>query len=135
MVVCGLFLLSCNHSPKPYALFDYEDFGPQSMAYEKIGMQWWQWDNHGAGNDPNYNYDIRVVVYHEMPLSQIQTLFPVDQSKNQDFRYFEYKESIEYLNEKIKELEKEKEGWAIDLKKHLFQTKIRIQQQPGASKN
>jgi hypothetical protein len=134
IIICSFFILCCNNSQKPYGVFKYEDFGPQSMAYEKIGMQWWQWDNHGS-SDPNYKYDIKVVVYQDMPLSQIKNLFPVEKSKKTDFRYFEYNDSIVYLNKKIKELEEEKEEWAVKLKKKLIQTKTRIQQGIGTTKN
>jgi hypothetical protein len=134
IIICSFFILCCNNSPKPYKVFEYKDFGPQSMAYEKLGMRWWQWDNH-CSSDPNYKYDIQVVVYQSMPLSQIKNLFPVDKSKNEDFRYFDYNDSIEYLNEKIKELEAEKEEWAGKLKTNLVKTKMRIQQEIGTSKN
>ena len=119
MIICSFFILCCNNSPKKYEVFNYEDFGPQSMSYERLGMQWWQWDNHGS-SDPNYKYDIKVVVYRDMPLSQIKSLFPVETSSKKDFRYFEYNDSIEYLNEKIKELDAEKEEWAVKLKKNLI---------------
>ena len=99
------------------------------MAYDKIGMQWWQWDNHGTSDDPNYKYDIKVVVYRDIPLSKIKSLFPVDKAKRKDFRYFEYNDSIKYLNEMIKELEIEKDEWAVILKKHLIKTRERILQE------
>jgi hypothetical protein len=81
-----LLILACNNAPKQYAIFDYEDFGPQAMAWETIGMQWWQWDSHGMSSDPNYTYDIKVVVYRDMPLSRIKSLFLVDKAKKKDFR-------------------------------------------------
>jgi DNA-binding transcriptional MerR regulator len=98
------------------------------MAWEKIGMQWWQWHHHGD-SDPKSKYDIKVVVYKGMPLEQIKKLFPVNSSQEQDFRYFEYQASIQYLNEKIKELNQAKEAWAINLQHRLVETKARIQQE------
>jgi hypothetical protein len=129
MIACSFIILCCNNSPKPYSIFDYEDFGPQSMAYKKIGMQWWQWDYHGTSDDPNYKYDIKVVVYRDIPVSEVKSIFPVDKAKRKDFRYFEYNDSIKYLNERIKELEIEKDEWAVILKKHLIKTKDRILQE------
>jgi hypothetical protein len=124
----AFMIFSCNHSPKHFAVFDYGDFGPQSMSWEKIGMHWWQWDNHGA-DDPNYKYDIKVVVYRNAPLEQIKALFPVDRSKKKDFRYFEYQDSIRYLDEHISILEKISEEWAISLKELLLHTKQKVQQE------
>ncbi|RLB31929.1 MAG: hypothetical protein DRG87_01080 [Deltaproteobacteria bacterium] len=42
LIVSSLIIFVCNNSPKSYAVFDYEDFDPKAMAWEKIGMQWWQ---------------------------------------------------------------------------------------------
>jgi hypothetical protein len=43
-IAVTLIIFSCDNSPRHYAVLDYEDFGPQAMAWKKIGMQWWQWD-------------------------------------------------------------------------------------------
>ena len=86
-------------------------------------------------SDPNYKYDIKVVVYKGMPLSKIKSLYPVEESSKKDYRYFEYNECIQYLNDKIKKLETEKEEWSVKLKKKLIQTKTKIQQEIGTSKN
>ena len=126
LILGYLFILACNNSLKQYAIFDYEDFGPQAMAWEKIGMQWWQWDNHGD-SDPDSKYDIKVVIYKGIQLGQIKKLFPLDKSQNKDFRYLEYHDSMKYLNDKIEELSHEKEEWAINLRRHLVDTKDRIQ--------
>lgn len=128
-MLSSILILACNNSPKQYAIFEYEDFGPQAMAWEEIGMQWWQWDTHGMSSDPNYKYDIKVVVYQGIPLEQIKKKFPVNKSKKKDFRYFEYHDAITYLNENITELNNEKEAWAINLRQHLIETKDRIQQE------
>lgn len=128
-ILSSLLIVACNNSPKQYAIFNYEDFGPQAMAWEEIGMQWWQWDSQGISSDPNYTYDIKVVVYRDMPLSHIKSLYPVDKAKKKDFRYFEYHDVIKYLDEKIKELNTDKEEWAINLRQHLIETKDRIQQE------
>jgi hypothetical protein len=39
----------------------YEAFGPQAIAYKLIGMEWWQWDNHGDSRPRKY--PIKVVIY------------------------------------------------------------------------
>ena len=132
-ILVTLLLLGCKDSPKPYAIFEYEDFGPQAMAWETIGMQWWQWDDHGISSDPNYKYDIKVVVYRDISLNEIESLLPVSKAKKRDFRYIEYHDSIKYLNRNIDKVEQIDEQWAINLKGHLVNTKKRIQQEinPG----
>jgi hypothetical protein len=122
----ALLTTSCASSPKHYAVFDYEDFGPQSMAWEKIGMQWWQWDNHGDSAS-DYKYDVKVIVYRNIPLERIKALFPVDKSNKKDFRYFEYHDSIYYLNKQIDSLESIPQGWAFSLKERLELTKELVQ--------
>ena len=72
-------------------------------------------------------YDIKVIVYREIPFAQIEALYPVKKENNKDFRYFAYDDAIRYLNEKIKALEPEKEAWAKNLKERLIKTRDRIQ--------
>ena len=126
IMLSSLLILACNNSPKKYAIFDYADFGPQAMVWEEIGMQWWQWDTHGD-SDPNSQCDIKVVVYQVIPLEEIREMFPVNKSKKKDFRYFEYNDAIKYLNENINELNNRNEEWEIELRRHLVETKDRIQ--------
>jgi hypothetical protein len=132
-ILVALLILGCKDSPKPYATFEYEDFGPPAMAWETIGMQWWQWDDHGISSDPNYKYDIKVVVYRGISLNEIESLLPVSKAKKQDFRYIEYHDSIKYLNGNIDKVKQIDEQWAINLKERLVKTKKRIQQRikPG----
>ncbi len=74
IILASLLLHGCSKARNSYAIFEYEDFGPQVMAWEEIGMQWWQWDNHGD-DDPKSKYDIKVVVYAGMPLDEIKSDF------------------------------------------------------------
>lgn len=74
----------------------YEDFGPQVMSYEYIGMEWYQWDSQG-GDDPNRIVDVRVVVYRNTTLNEVEKLYPVIKLK-QDYRYLEYKAALELLS-------------------------------------
>ena len=78
----------------------YADFGPPSMAWQTIGMDWWQWDNHGD-SDPKTKYDIKVVVYKGIPLAQVKQIYPVVKSKEQDYRYLSYDTAIKYLERNI----------------------------------
>lgn len=120
-----LLITCCKHTPSQYVLFNYEDFGPQAMAWETIGMQWWQWDNHGD-SDPNSIYDIKVVVYRDISLKEIQSVFPVVEAAKKDFRYIEYTEAIKYLDRNIDEVGLINEKWAKGLKIHLVGTRSTI---------
>ena len=85
-------------------ILEYEDFGVQSMSYELLGFQWYQWDNHGS-SDPDEKYNIRVVVYKNICLEEVRTLYPVNKDSKQDYRYVEYREALNYLDEQIKQIE------------------------------
>jgi hypothetical protein len=122
LILATLLTYGCNKSVKPYRVFDYEDFGPQAMAWGKIGMQWWQWDNHGD-RDPKTKYDIKVVVYADMSLDEIKQIFPINKDRKRDFRYIEYDDSIKYLDRNIRDMEKDREQWSVELKERLLNTK------------
>jgi len=125
--VAVLLILACSHSPKPYAVFDYEDFGPQAMAWETLGMQWWQWEDHGTSDGPHDRYDIKVVVYRGITLAQMQKILPVNESRKQDLRYLAYSDALRYLDDNIGKLKPESEQWAVDLRRRLIETRERIQ--------
>lgn len=80
---------------------DYVDFGPQVIAHEIIGMEWWQWQDQG---DPSpREYAIKVVVYKDASEAEVKQEFPVNPGKQIDYRYLEYLRALEYLDEKINE--------------------------------
>jgi hypothetical protein len=85
-------------------IMDYSDFGPQSMAYELIGFQWYQWDKAGDP-DPRKKYEIKVIVYRNISLTEVKKVYPVIKSKNQDYRYVEYNQGLVYIEKQLKEIE------------------------------
>ena len=87
----------------PMLLLDYEDFGPQVMAHELIGFQWYQWDAHGS-EDPGVHYDIRVVVHEKGQLEQARKRYPVVKGKT-DYRYVDAEFAIAYLDRMIADCE------------------------------
>ena len=87
-------------------ILPYSAFGPQVVAYELIGMAWWQWDSHGDADDRVY--PIKVVVFWDQTKEETAKRYPVDQAKQQDFRYVEYSKAIEHLEHTIKGFKKEK---------------------------
>lgn len=109
-------------------ILKYRDFGPPSLAWETIRMDWWQWDNHGD-SDPRSRCNIYVVVYRGIPLDKVKGMYPVRKKINQDFRYLEYSKALEYLDKTIKELSERKNdevGTFEDLAQELRNTRKKI---------
>jgi len=125
LILIASFMLGCQTTSKHALVLDYDDFGPQAMAWETIGMEWWQWDSHGNDN-PDKQYPIHVVVYRDIKLEEVKSLYPVDKEKEQDYRYIEFNEAIQYLQKHIRELEDREEEWAILLRQELKDTERNI---------
>jgi hypothetical protein len=102
LLLAILLLIGCSSATKNNsAVFDYADFGPQAASYKVIGFEWYQWNHHGSSN-PHERYDIKIVVYRDIPLKQIQQKYPVVKGK-QDYRYLEYSLAIKHLETLEKE--------------------------------
>ena len=78
-------------------VLDYYDFGPQVMSYELIGLGKYQWNSQGP-DDPNENDDVKVVVYRNISLNEVEKMYPVIERK-QDYRYLEYKSALNLLKQ------------------------------------
>lgn len=98
-------LVLCCVAPETRAsesvVLQYEDFGPPSAAFEILGQPWWQWQDHGDSRPRKY--DIKVVVYRNAELKDVQKTYPIDPAKEQDYRYVEYAAALGYLDELIAE--------------------------------
>jgi hypothetical protein len=95
-------MVACSSDIKEKAVvFNYVDFGPQVIASEVIGMEWWQWQSHGESRPTQY--DIKVVVYRDIALNHVKKEYPVVSDGKKDYRYIEYDEALIYLNKKIDE--------------------------------
>ena len=97
----SLFAGCTNSASNNSVVLDYNAFGPQVIASEVIGMEWWQWLPHGDSSPKDY--DIKVVVYRDALLESIEKKYPVDSKQEKDFRYLEYQAALIYLDEKINE--------------------------------
>ena len=96
-------LTSCSvHSQQEVALLDYNDFGPQIIAREAVGMEWWQWQDHGDSG-PAAIYPVKVAVYRDIPVTEVEQRYPVKPEQKKDFRYLEYQRALRFLDEKIAE--------------------------------
>lgn len=110
-----LFLIvACStHSNKNEMILDYKDFGPQVIASEIIGVDWWQSQSHGGSRPIEYN--VKVVVYRNAELNEIKEKYPTVPEEERDYRYLEYDLALNYLEEKINE--DVLEGVTVTLKK------------------
>jgi hypothetical protein len=96
LISCTLFI------EKKYSyVLSYKDFGPQVISNEIIGMEWWQWQNHGDSRQ--INYDIKVIVYRDIDLRTVKEKYPTDSMENKDYRYIKYYVALAYLDKHIDE--------------------------------
>lgn len=100
LISIGLILFFSKTAWAESAIFDYDDFGPQVLAYEIIGYQWYQWNDVGSP-DPRKIDDIKVVIYWNEPLASIKEKYAVNKKKNKDFRYLTYETAMKYLDSTI----------------------------------
>ena len=128
IVLAAMLVISCSNSDKQILILSYDDFGPQSMAWETIGMQWWQWDNHGDSN-PNTKYGIKIAIYRDIPLQEVKERFPVVKESKKDYRYIEYKTALKFLEKNIFEYKEIDEQWAKDIVKRLSKTRHKVVQE------
>jgi hypothetical protein len=102
LLFISLLLVACVSSSNQHTLImNYNDFGPQVIASDIIGMEWWQWEVHGESRPTSY--PIKVVVYRNISLAAVKKQYPINQQKGKDFRYLEYNKASAYLDEKIEE--------------------------------
>ena len=81
---------------------NYAAFGPQAMAHEVIGYQWWQWQSSG-GETLAEDYDIKVIIYRDSTVQELTKRFPLIKAKRMDPRYLKYEHAIAYLDKHIAE--------------------------------
>lgn len=91
-----------RQAPSKTVSLNYAAFGPQALAYEIIGNQWWQWQN-SAGDTPKEHFDIKVIVYRGATPEELLERFPVIEEKRMDARYLKYEDAIRYLDAHITE--------------------------------
>jgi hypothetical protein len=84
-------------------VLDYSEFGPDAAAREILGVAWWQWKPCGGSCVGEDYRPVNVVVYRDVSLDAVQAAYPVIPEKNQDYRYLEYKQALDYLNSLIAE--------------------------------
>ncbi len=102
LILTCLMLTSCaSRISRTTLVFDYADFGPQAMAYRLIGAKNYQWDPHAP--IPFGNEGVRVVVYRNISLEEVERHFPVSPESLRDYRYVAYAEAMDYLDARIRQ--------------------------------
>jgi len=98
-VLLTLLITCTNQVNQNTIVLNYSDFGPQVIASEIIGMEWWQWQSHGESR-PTVN-NIKIIVFREIPLNEVKELYAVNQYLQKDYRYLKYEKAINFLDSKI----------------------------------
>lgn len=117
----------------PFTLvFRYDDFGPDVMARELLGPQWWSWAR-ACCFEPNDKFDIRVVVYRDRALADVRARYPTIENES-DYRYVERDAALRYLDGAIADLSPdEDEEWPHQpaLRRRLEETRAAILDRMG----
>ena len=108
-VLCGkvlslafTFAIACSARVEAASTaLPYGSFGPQVMAYETLGFEWWQWQPNGDSRPREY--DVRVVVYCKLSMQEVARLYPVDPRAERDYRYITYDRALSYLDDNIRQ--------------------------------
>ncbi|MDP2572608.1 hypothetical protein Q8W40_10485 [Vibrio penaeicida] len=103
--VCLLFLLSaCVNADSNYSIkvMNYHDFGPPSLSGKLLGVEWFQWQSHGDSKPRNY--PVKVVVYEGHELEKVESLYPVNSAKEQDFRYVTFDSAVDFIDSSLTDL-------------------------------
>ncbi|WP_432460918.1 MULTISPECIES: hypothetical protein [unclassified Agarivorans] len=129
IVVASILLNSgCNQSSieDKTLVLPYKAFGPPSMSGHLLGVEWFQWQSHGDSRP--HEYPVKVVVYKDAFLEELEAAYPIDEALEQDFRYVEYTAAISYFDKNVHEVEEMvKEGYPMgNLSNELEETKSLI---------
>jgi len=100
--IAMLLILASSVEAKTLVL-DYADFGPQVLAHETIGFQWFQWNTQGPDSPNAPNDPIKVVVYWDESINPVQQQYPVDQKSKKDYRYRKADDALSYLKKVLQE--------------------------------
>src|SRR6185503_18691104 len=95
LTVVSVPTLGSYAAPRGLMVLPYSAFGPQVMAYELIGYEWYQWNSQGP-DDPATRDTVKVVVYRGVSLDHAKRRFPVVRGVA-DYRYVEYGRALRYL--------------------------------------
>lgn len=109
-----------------YLVLPYSSFGPSTMSGSLLGVEWFQWLPHGESRPKKY--DVNVIIYHEISLTDVKSIYPTSQKKRVDYRYISYSDAISYFNRSIIDvINMEQEGYPLgNLSQELTSVKTHI---------
>lgn len=107
----------------------YDDFGPQAMAFELLGMEWWQWEGGGSW-EPGDRFEVRVVVYRGVAPEAVRAEYPTIEGRA-DHRIVSYDEALAYLERNMAQIEGDRS--LARLHARLAATRAWIGQQLGSA--
>jgi hypothetical protein len=108
-IALAIRLLFANDIPcKQSVVMDYSDFGPQVVAYDLIGYEWYQWNSQGPDNPSDFD-KIFVVVYKDIGLAIIKKKYPVVKPIS-DFRYVDFSAAMNFIDSKVIEWNQSKKA-------------------------
>jgi hypothetical protein len=105
----------------------YDDFGPQAMAGQLLGMEWWQWEAGGSWEIED-RFDVRVVVYRGITEREVVAEYPTLVGLA-DYRYVSYDDAMAYFEENIADIEGEPS--LLRLQEELVATRSRVRRTLG----
>jgi hypothetical protein len=110
-------------------LYEYGDFGPQAMAWQLLGMEWYVFSD-CACFEPGDRFDVRVVVYGGgMSAATVRRRYPSGPALG-DYRVVRAVEAIAFVREQLRDLE----SWAeedriLSLEGTLRATRVRLERE------
>ncbi|WP_104400874.1 hypothetical protein [Vibrio penaeicida] len=101
LIIMFAFSFSINANSS-ITVMDYNDFGPPSLSGKLLGVEWFQWQSHGDSKPRNY--PVKVVVYEGYELEKVESLYPVNSAKEQDFRYVTFDSAVDFIDSSLIDL-------------------------------
>lgn len=87
-------------SEPPFTLvLAYDDFGPQVLAGQLLGPEWWSWEAGGSW-EPDDAFDVRVVVFRGRTRAQVATRYPTVKDRS-DYRLVPLRDALRFLDEAL----------------------------------
>lgn len=93
---------SAPSEPGHALVLRYDDFGPQAMAGQLLGADWWSWEP-GGSFEPGDAFDVRVVVYRDRPPAEVVARYPTIRGES-DHRLVERAAALRFLDVQLAEL-------------------------------
>jgi hypothetical protein len=110
--------------PGHSVVLSYQDFGPQAMAYELLGPEWWSWEP-GGNYETSDEFDVRVVVYRGRSLAEVEARYPIVKPIS-DYRYVKRTAALRYLDDNLLELGDGGDVYDVGSRQRLTATRAAI---------